>query len=401
MTPPDSAADRAKLDALGCFIPDGRFAIAGAKDGPLARVPFAAKDLFDIQGRVTGCGNPDWARTHGPADGTASCVAKLLDAGADLVGKTITDELAFSLMGENAHYGTPLNSAAPDRVAGGSSSGSASAVAGGACDLALGSDTGGSVRIPASNCGLYGIRTTHGRVALDRAMALAPSFDVAGWFARDPALMRKAGAVLFDRPQPAFAPSALLVATDLFAAADEQVQQALGAALARVEKVVGPRRPVTVAPEGIERWFEAMRPLQGWEIWQVHGDWIKRVNPRFGPGVADRFRWVATIKADEVAAANQVRQRTRQRMAELLDGGAVLCLPTAPSVAPLKGLPLPDTDRYRARAILFTCTAGLAGLPQISLPLGKVDGAPVGLSLIGRPGADETLLDLAEKIAAA
>jgi amidase len=347
---------------------------------------------------VTGCGNPDWARTHGPADGTASCVAKLLAAGADLVGKTITDELAFSLMGENAHYGTPLNSAAPDRVPGGSSSGSASAVAGRACDLALGSDTGGSVRIPASNCGIYGIRTTHGRVALDRTMALAPSFDVVGWFARDPGLMRKAGAALFDAPQAAYAPTALLVATDLFAAADPAVQQALAPALDRVEQVVGSRRPVQVAPEGIERWFDAIRPLQGHEIWQVHGDWVRRTQPKFGPGVADRFRWVATITRDEVAAANQVRAQARARMAELLEGGAVLCLPTSPSPAPLKGLPLPDTDRFRARAILFTCVAGLAGLPQVSLPLGKVDGAPVGLSLIARPGADEMLLELAEKI---
>ncbi len=397
MTPPDSV----QADRLGCFVPQGQFAIAGAAAGPLARVPFAAKDLFDIAGRVTGCGNPDWARTHGPADGTASCVQKLLDAGADLVGKTITDELAFSLMGENAHYGTPRNSAAPDRVPGGSSSGSASAVAGGACALALGSDTGGSVRIPASHCGVYGIRTTHGRVALDRTMALAPSFDVVGWFARDPALMRKAGAVLLGAPQPVFAPAALLMAGDLFAAADPEVRQALEPALAKVERIVGPRRPVTVAPEGIERWFEAIRPLQGYEIWQVHGDWVKRVNPTFGPGVADRFRWVATIAKDEVAAANAVRQQARQRMEELLGAGAVLCLPTSPAPAPLKGLPLPDTDRFRARAILFTCIAGLAGLPQVSLPLGTVQGAPIGLSLMARPGGDESLLDLAEKIAAA
>ena len=399
MTPPDSAT----ADALGCFVPAGRFAIAGAKDGPLARVPFAAKDLFDIDGRVTGCGNPDWARTHGPADGTASCVAKLLAAGADLVGKTITDELAFSLMGENAHYGTPVNSAAPGRVPGGSSSGSASAVAGRACDLALGSDTGGSVRIPASHCGLYGIRPTHGRVAIDRIMALAPSFDVIGWFARDAGLMRRAGRVLLDQAMAEFAPSGLLVASDLFAAADPAVQQALAPALAKVERVLGSRRPVAVAPEGVERWFEAIRPLQGHEIWQVHGDWVRRVAPAFGPGVADRFRWVATIAKDEVAAANQVRLRARQRMAELLEGGAVLCLPTSPAPAPLRDLPLPETDRFRARAILFTCIAGLAGLPQVSPPLGTVatpEGpAPVGLSLIARPGADETLLDLAEKIA--
>jgi len=197
-------------------------------------------------------------------------------------------------------------------------------------------------------------------------------------------------------------PNGLLLATDLFAAADAAVGTALQDAVARVERVVGPRRPVTVVPEGLESWFDAVRPLQGAEIWRVHGDWVRRVNPKFGPGVADRFRWVATITADEVAAANLVRDRARARMAELLDGGPggcpVLCMPTSPSIAPLKGLPLPDTDRFRSRTIQFTCIAGLAGLPQVNLPLGTVDGAPIGLSLLARPGADEMLLALAEKI---
>lgn len=398
------ANDLSQQDRLGAFIPGGRFVIGGAAGGPLHGLTFASKDLFDIKGMVTGCGNPDWAGSHPKADGTASGVARLLAASATCIGKTITDEIAFSLMGENAHYGTPLNSAAPDRVPGGSSSGSASAVAGSACDFALGSDTGGSVRIPASHCGIYGIRTTHGRVPLDRTMALAPSFDVLGWFARDAALLRRVGAVLLPGYGAGAArPNGLLVASDLFAAAEEGVAPALAAAVEKVERVLGPRRPVTVAPEGIERWFEAIRPLQGAEIWQVHGEWVKRVNPRFGPGVADRFRWVATIGQQEVAAANVVRERARARMHELLAGGQVLCMPTSPAPAPLKGLPLPDTDRFRARAIVFTCIAGLAGLPQVSLPLGTVaegpdKGAPIGLSLIARPGADEMLLEIAEQV---
>jgi len=141
--------------------------LAGAPDGPLAGLTCAAKDIFDVAGHVTGGGNPDWKATHTAATRTAWAVRALVDAGATMVGKTHTDEITRGIFGENAHYGTPVNPRAPGRVPGGSSSGSAAAVAGGVVDVALGSDTGGSVRVPASFCGLYGIRPTHSRIPLD------------------------------------------------------------------------------------------------------------------------------------------------------------------------------------------------------------------------------------------
>ena len=168
--------------------------------GPLDGLSFGLKDLYDVAGRVTGCGNPDWRRTHAPAPSDCSVLARLLDAGARLTGITHTDELAYSLNGENAHYGTPVNPAAPGRIPGGSSSGSASVTAAGLVDFAIGSDTGGSVRIPATYCGLYGIRTTFGAIPLDRCMPLAPSFDTCGWFARDAEIFTRVGAVLLDQP---------------------------------------------------------------------------------------------------------------------------------------------------------------------------------------------------------
>ncbi len=392
--------DLSARDALNAFVPGGQFVVAGAPDGPLKGLTFAAKDIFDIAGRVTGCGNPDWARSHAPAEGNASCVRKLLAAGATLVGKTITDEIAFSLMGENAHYGTPINSAAPDRVPGGSSCGSAAAVAGLAVDLALGSDTGGSVRIPASHCGLCGIRTTHGRLALDRTMPLAPSFDTLGWFAREAALMRRVGRVLMGPDAASARPRTLLVASDAFAEANPAVGAALKDGIASAAQIIGPAVPVTVAPEGLAPWYEAFRHLQGAEIWGVHGDWVTREKPTFGPGVAERFRWIATITREQVAAADAVRARARERVRGLLADGAVLALPTSPAPAPLKGLPLPETERFRARTLTLTCIAGLSGLPQVTMPLGRVDGAPVGLSLIGPAGSDALLLELAEAIGA-
>ena len=151
-------------EPLNAFIPHDEVIWPGAPEGPLKGLPFAAKDIYDIAGHVTGCGNPDWLATHPPATSHAAPVVRLLAAGAELVGKTITDELAYSLNGQNFHYGTPLNGNAPGRIPCGSSSGSAAAVAGGAVDFALGSDTGGSVRVPAAVCGIFGIRPTHGRV---------------------------------------------------------------------------------------------------------------------------------------------------------------------------------------------------------------------------------------------
>src|SRR5918911_522317 len=172
--------------------------LVGKTDGPLAGLRAAVKDMYDIAGTRTGGGNPDWLRAQAPASANAAAIEQLLDAGATIIGKTVCDEFFFSLAGVNAHYGTPLNPRAPGRLPGGSSSGSASATAAGACDFALGSDTGGSVRVPAAFCGIYGIRPTHGRVHLAGAMAMAPSFDVAGWFASGPGVFRRVGEVLLE-----------------------------------------------------------------------------------------------------------------------------------------------------------------------------------------------------------
>ena len=168
------------VDPLDAFCKDTKAYLAGPLGGPLSNLNFAAKDIFDVAGHVTGGGNPDWKATHPPAERNAWIVQTLVSAGATMVGKTHTDELTRGILGENAHYGTPINSKALGRVPGGSSSGSAAAVAGGLVDFALGSDTGGSVRIPASFCGLYGLRPTHGRIPLEGILMQAPSYDTIG-----------------------------------------------------------------------------------------------------------------------------------------------------------------------------------------------------------------------------
>lgn len=385
-------------DALGAFCRHTHVALKGSGRGPLAGLSFGVKDIYDIAGCKTGFGSPDWLATHEPATRTAPVVEQLLAAGADMAGKTQTDELTYSLNGENAHYGTPVNVNAPGRIPGGSSSGSAAAVAGGLVDFALGSDTGGSVRAPASFCGVYGIRPTHGRVSLEGACPLAKSFDTAGWFARDPALLERVGRVLFgDASAPA--PGPVLLAEDAFALLDAAAHGALQPALARATAVLGTPRAVTVSAEGLPQWFQAFRILQGAEIRAQLGDWVVRAKPKLGPGVKERIEWTATIKPAEVAQAQRLRDAARVRMDAMLGDNAVLLLPTVPDIAPLLNTPPAQLDDFRAKAMSLLCIAGLAGLPQLTLPLARLNGCPLGLSLLAARGNDALLLALATRIA--
>jgi amidase len=381
-------------DPLGAFVAHGRVEIAGRAAGPLAGASFAVKDIFDVAGTVTGCGNPDWLASHAAAQRHAPAVQLLLDAGARLVGKTVTEELAFSAVGTNPHYGTPQNVAAPGRVPGGSSSGSASAVGGGLADLALGSDTGGSVRIPASYNGIYGMRPRHGRISLAGVMPLAPSFDTVGWFARDPLLFAAAGGVLLEDGSGATGPGPLLLAEDAFERAEPAVRAALLPAIRAVEQVLGPARPVTVSAAGLDRWHDVFRTLQGAEAWAAHGAWIERARPNIGPFLVERLRLAARLGAAEVEAARAQRAALSQRLDRLLADGALLLLPSAPCPAPRIEASMAEHERIRAQVIGITSIASLGGLPQVSLPAARVPEGPVGLSLAAARGADGMLLDL-------
>ena len=384
------------IDAQNAFA-DQRPKIPGTKAGVLQGLSFAAKDLFDVAGHVTGCGNPVWARTHSPAAKTASAIERLVREGASLVGKTHTDELAYSLNGENHFYGTPLNPRAPDRIPGGSSSGSASAVAGSACDFALGTDTGGSVRVPASYCGLYGIRPTHGRIPIDGCMALAPSFDTVGWFARTPHLLEQVGEVLLGAA--ASPPSrSWLLAEDLLSLCDDPVLEIVDAKIDRIDRSVGTVRRVILSNE-LPVWLDSFRILQAAEVWRLHGEWVSQANPTFGPGVRERFAWAASLRPAEIKPAQKIRKKAVARLRELLADGTILLMPTAPCFAPFKGLSQETLDPLRRRILSLTCPAGLGGLPQVTLPLETAGTLPVGLSLLGWRGCDAQLLSIARKLA--
>lgn len=320
---------------------------------------------------------------------------RLLDAGATVIGKTVCDEFFFSVTGANAHYGTPVNPRAPGRLPGGSSSGSASATAAGACDFALGSDTGGSVRIPAALCGLYGLRPTHGRVNLECGMPMAQTFDTAGWFASGAGLFRNVGAVLLEGDRRRAAVQSLLIAEDAFAQADAAVATVLRKFLARAaDRLPGPQA-VTLAPEGFDPWRNCFRVLQGFEVWQNYGDFVTTRHPSLGPGIRERMAYAASVTREDADGARAALARYREGIRRAIPPGTVVCLPTAPCIAPETSISGDQLDAFRSRVMALTCTAGVAGLPQVTLPVGTVQGCPVALSFLGWAGGDEVLLELA------
>ena len=383
----------------GFFVPHNlKTPLKGASGGPLAGLTAAVKDMYDIAGERAGGGNPDWLANTRPAATNAIAVDKILGAGATIIGKTICDEFFYSVAGVNAHYGTPANLRAPGRIPGGSSSGSAAATAAGACDFALGSDTGGSVRIPASFCGLYGMRTTHGRVDTRGCMDMAPSFDTIGWFANGPGVFRRVGDVLLGGEAVRANVGNLLIADDGFAEVDEAVVKLLRSALDRMKGDLPKTKHVRLAPGGLDQWREAVRVIQAYEIWQVYGRFVEEKHPKFGPGVAERMKIASTVTKAQADAASAVRAAARDHLRSLIKPGTVVALPTAPSIAPLIDTPPAALDAHRLQVMRLTCSAGLAGLPQLSLPAGTVLGCPVGLSLIGWAGGDEALLDMASRL---
>jgi len=387
-------------DPLDAFCKDTDAYLAGPKGRPLSDLKYAAKDIFDVAGFVTGGGNPDWKATHPPADQHAWIVETLLNAGATMVGKTHTDELTRGILGENAHYGTPINSRALGRVPGGSSSGSAAAVAGGLVDFALGSDTGGSVRIPASFCGLWGLRPTHDRIPLEGILKQASSYDTIGWFTRDAATYAQVAQVVFQTSIPDTSPTRIIIAQDLFDEADENVSAALLPIAEKIAAMVGSSATVKLAPNGLAEWSAQQNVLQSKEAWDTVKDWVDQVNPRFSFWVSERYQFAINLTDAQIDEAAAVRDSLRIRMDEVFADGGFLCLPTAVVPAPLRGLPASAKKDVQSRLSRLTCIAGTTGRPQLSMPLGEVNGMPVGISIMGDRGSDEQLIGFACRVEA-
>jgi amidase len=380
----------ATADDFGAFVPGSRCRLMPTGSGLLNGQNFAVKDLIDVVDTRTGGGNPHWLHAQKAAAVSAPVVAALLAAGATLVGKTITDELAFSLEGVNAHYGTPVNPACPERIPGGSSSGSAVAVAAGLADFAIGTDTGGSVRVPASFVGVFGFRPSHGAVSLTGVLPFAPSYDTVGWFARDAATLRSVGDVLLPPAAPPRLEKFRWV-RDAFALADADVAAMLRTHCGAFDIV----EEITLFDGAEAEWLECYRVLQGAEIWQALGYWIRSARPRFGEAITPRFADAALIGAADVARSVPIRATIAERVKAALGNGVGLLMPTAPCVALHRDAGPAEIGEFYRRALVLTSVAGHAGIPQVSIPAGSVGGCPVGLSVLGPPGYDRAVLEAA------
>jgi amidase len=379
-----------------CFVPhDIKAPIKGAASGPLAGLSAVVKDMYDIAGERTGCGSPDWLATQAPAARHCPPVQKILDAGATITGKTVCDEFFYSVSGANAHYGTPLNARAPGRLPGGSSAGSAAACGAGLCDFALGSDTGGSVRVPASFNGIYGLRPTHERIEHTGVVDMAPTFDVPGWFAATPGVFRKIGPVLLDSRGVAAKIERVVVLEDAFAQAEEPVADLLRTVLEFMSDDLPEMIHSKIAPDGFDPWREAFRIVQAYEVWQTFGGFVTAHQPKLGSGVRERMEFAATVTGAQADAARSVQLKAREHIRQITAPGTILALPTSPAIAPKIETTGAEMEEFRVRVMRLTCTAGVSGLPQMSIPAGTVSGCPIGLSFIGWAGGDEALLDLA------
>jgi amidase len=384
-------------DRVGAWVPHGRFVRPGHADGPLAGLRFAAKDVFDVAGHPTGAGNPAWLASHPVPTASSPLVDALLQAGATLAGKVLTDELAYSIHGDNIHYGTPVNSAAPERVTGGSSSGSAAAVAARLVDFALGTDTGGSTRVPASYCGLWGLRSTHGLLSRDGLVPLNPLFDTATWLAHEADAFERVAGVLL--PASGFAPTRVIEATDAWGQADPVFQPALQLARDTLTRLLGaPVQALIASDEGLDAWRQDYVTASAFNGWQTHGGWIARHTPDFAPPIAARWHFASTVTADDAAAARERIAGVRAHVRSWLGNDGVAVLPSAASLAPLRDADPAAVDAVRLRTLRITSIAGLAGLPQVSLPLRSAEGVPLGVSLLGPAGSDRALIGLAVRL---
>jgi Asp-tRNA(Asn)/Glu-tRNA(Gln) amidotransferase A subunit family amidase len=434
--PPIASSSLARVDPLGAFVE--RFALpATAKDAlepdrALEGVSFSHKDIFHVRGKVAGFGNPTWRATHDVSTSTARAIALLRDAGASGVGSTHMDELAYSINGENAHYGAPVNPNARGRIPGGSSSGAAVSVCGEAT-LALGTDSGGSVRVPAACVGVFGFRPTHGSVSAHGVIPFAPSFDTVGWFARDPKTLAAAGSALLSKgahPTSASDPSSsrlsggrlpkrMLVLEDAIDACVVEAQCTVASAcialaddfpegsttrlnLGKHLLVTCPSLRAVATAEQTESGMDVLRVcfqlLMAGEAWATHGAWYAAhagVKDAFGQGTRKRMDAASKVAPESLALMKEAREEVRASLGALLDGETIFVMPTTPGPAPKLDAPPEENEAWRRKTLTLTCVCSMTGFPQVTIPMTCDNKGPYALSFIAGAGQDAMLLDAA------
>ncbi|XP_058773446.1 amidase 1-like [Vicia villosa] len=385
---------------------------------PLNSLTFSIKDMYDVKGRVSSFGNPDWAKTHLAATCTAPTILNLLEAGATCVGKNIMDEMAYSIMGENIHYGTPKNVTAPDRVPGGSSSGSAVAVASELVDFSMGTDCIGSSRVPASYCGVFGIRPSHSLVSSSGVIPMAQSLDTVGWFARDPKILNKVGSVLLKFPEIHHVkPAQIIIADDCFELSSIPYKALTSLIIKAVEKLYGGGvlkhqnigSYVNDAVPSLESFSmynippivalsSAMQYLERYEFKKNHGEWVTAVNPKLGPGISDSVYEALRISGKQIDTCYSVFKESRDAITNLLGDSSVIMMPTVSGPPPKLKTNISELKNFLSRAFSLQSIAGTSGCCQVSIPIGKYNDVPISISLLASHGADGFLLSLVDKL---
>lgn len=411
-------------DDFGAFVQ--RFQILPFPQPPppaakqtLAGLTFAINDIFELEDYVTGFGNPDWARTHVAAEKTAVTVTALLKNGAVCVGQTVMGELGFGVSGENIHHGTPINPEMPAHVPGGSSSGSAVAVAAGLVDFALGTDTIGCIRIPAAFCGLLSYRPSHGAVSTIGILPNSQSLDTVGWLARDPSILLRVGHTLLklNTVEPRRA-RRLIFADDLFQLSKVPKQKAEVVINKAIENLSGyqPQQHINFGQHislnvpslkgfldqstnmqngisNLKALSSAMVSLQRHEFKTNHEDWVKSVEPKLALDVSDNLLTAINTTHENIKALYDIRKELRACMQILLKDDGILVIPTVADPPSKLNSKKRDTVESHNRALILSSIASMSGCCQVTIPLGKNDGCPISVSFITFHGGDKFLLD--------
>ncbi len=364
--------------------------------GLLNNLKFVLKDMCDVKNLKTSCGNPDFFKKSDFANDHAPFLKDLLNEGSVLKGITVCDEFFYSLIGENGHYGTPINLNVPSCVPGGSSSGSAAALTTDLYDFSIGSDTGGSVRIPASFCGLIGMRPTHNRINTEGVYPMAPSFDTVGWFANSVGIFQKVGEVLLDKMDKSDVNfRQFVIAEDLLELCDAAVQENFNNYIKNNLPSIDKNRISKISKDIIADNF---RILQGNEVKINIIPWIEKNKPKISPEIKSRIDMASKITDIEVSKALTFRENLIDEIKKSLPEGTIAVFPTAPFSAPKSGQNDESLGFYRKRLMQLTSIAGMTSRPQISIPKLKDKTGPVGISLLGWQDSDEILLNKLEEI---
>ncbi len=382
-------------------MPDS-FSLPATGAGTLDGLGLAVKDMFAIEGHVSSFGHPRWRETHSPWKYTAPLLEKLLSAGASIAGLAKLDQLAWSIVGNAGEGVAPLNSAYPERFTCGSSSGPASAVAAGLADVGVGTDTGGSIRVPAAACGLYGLRPTHGLISTEGVLPLAPSFDTVGVLASDLAALRQVLEVMADvhAGEPV---RRVFVPSDGLAEVTEATSDAVRSVAAALAHSVGCELAHwelgTFCNSEVSDLFSR---IQARQVWTMHGPWLAANVGALAADVARRARRgkeLSAMPADDLVDDEGAWHAYTEALSQALPGEAVAVLPVMTDLPPLRTASAAELREFRASTFRYTTPASLAGRPELVIPVRTVaSGKWIGVGILGRVGGDSELVRLAAEI---